>query len=92
MAGLQRKGDSWYCTFRYLGKRHTFTIGPVPDDIAEATGRKVDLLLYRLKQRLVEIPSGVSVVDFMQFDGKPAAPIHDAQHARRVSGQVPRHA
>jgi len=58
MAGLQRKGDSWYCTFRYLGDRHTFTIGPVPDDIAEATGRKVDLLLYRLKQRLVEIPSG----------------------------------
>ncbi len=50
MAGLQRKGDSWYCTFRYLGKRHTFTVGPVPDDIADATGRKVDLLLYRLKQ------------------------------------------
>ena len=44
------------------------------DDIAEATGRKVDLLLYRLKQRLIEIPSGVSVVDFIQFDGKPAAP------------------
>ncbi|HET6325758.1 MAG TPA: tyrosine-type recombinase/integrase [Planctomycetaceae bacterium] len=78
MAGLQRKGDSWYCTFRYLGNRHTFTIGPVPDDIADATSRKVDLLLYRLKQRLVEIPSGVSVVDFVQFDGKPAAPIHDA--------------
>jgi integrase len=78
MAGLQRKGDSWYCTFRYLGQRHTFTVGPVPDDIAEATGRKVDLLLYRLKNRLVEIPSGVSVIDFIQFDGKPAAPIHDA--------------
>jgi integrase len=73
MAGLQRKGDSWYCTFRYLGNRHTFTIGPVPDDIAEATGRKVDLLLYRLKNRLIEIPSGVSVVDFVQFDGKPAS-------------------
>ena len=92
MAGLQRKGDSWYCTFRYLGQRHTFTVGPVPDDIAEATGRKVDLLLYRLKQRLVEIPSGVCVIDFIQFDGKPAAPIHDAHTLGEFPGQVPRHA
>jgi hypothetical protein len=44
MTGLQRKGDSGYCTFRYLGNRHIFTVGPVPEDIAEATGRKVDLV------------------------------------------------
>jgi integrase len=81
MAGLQRKGESWYCTFRYLGKRYTFTIGPVPDRIAEAAGRKVDLLLYRLKQRLVEIPSGVSVVDFVQFDGKPASAAPPDSHS-----------
>jgi hypothetical protein len=44
MTGLQRKGHSGYCTFRYLGNRHIFTVGPVPEDIAEATGRKVDLV------------------------------------------------
>lgn len=72
MAGLQQKGENWYCTFRYLGKRHTFTVGNVPDEIAKATASRVDLLIYRLKNRLVEIPSGVSVVDFIQFDGKPS--------------------
>jgi hypothetical protein len=34
MASLQRKGDAWYCQFRYLGKRHTFTVGPVPESEA----------------------------------------------------------
>ncbi len=72
MAGLQQKGENFYCTFRYLGKRHTFTVGNVPKDIAQATASRVDLLLYRLKNRLVEIPSGISVIDFIRFDGKPA--------------------
>ena len=76
MAGLQQKGENWYCTFRYLGKRYTFTVGNVPGEIAQATGSRVDLLLYRLKNRLVDIPSGISVIDFIQFDGKPApAPV-----------------
>lgn len=72
MAGLRKKGDSWYCEFRYQNQRYNFTIGEVPEEIAEATGKKVDLILYRLKQRLVEIPAGTSVIDFIQFEGKPA--------------------
>ena len=72
MAGLQQKGEHWYCTFRYLGKRHTFTVGNVPEEIAQATASRTDLLLYRLKNRLIEIPPGVSISDFIQFDGKPA--------------------
>ena len=78
MAGLQRKGDSWDCTFRYQGERFTFTVGNVPDSVAQDTGSGVDLLLYRLKNRLIEIPSGISVVDFVQFGGDLNFPLAES--------------
>jgi integrase len=73
MASVQRKGDSWYCQFLYRGKRHTFTIGKVSEAEADAKSAQVAYLLLRLKQRLIELPPGVDVVQFVQFDGKPPA-------------------
>ena len=31
MASLQKKGESWYCQFRYGGQRHTYTVGEVSE-------------------------------------------------------------
>ena len=45
MASLQQKSDTWYCQFVCHGKRHTFTVGKVPADEAEAN--QVDYLLMR---------------------------------------------
>ncbi len=70
MASLQQKGNGWYCQFLYHGKRHTFTVGPVSQEEAEAKASHVDYLLLRLKQRLAIIPPGVDIVDYVQFDGK----------------------
>lgn len=71
MASLQQKGDRWYCQFVYQGKRSTFTIGNVSQEEAETKSAQVDYLLLRLKQRLITIPPGSSIVDFVQFDGRP---------------------
>jgi hypothetical protein len=31
MAGIRKKGDAFYCTFRFRGKRYYFTVGDVSE-------------------------------------------------------------
>jgi integrase len=38
---------------------------------------KQHYLLMRLKQRLIELPPGVDIVEFVQFDGKPPADLQE---------------
>jgi hypothetical protein len=71
MASIQKKGDSWYCQFLYKGKRHTFTIGRVLEDEAEAKANQVDYLLMRLNQNFLQLPPEMDIVSFLLFDGKP---------------------
>ena len=71
MATLQLKGEAWYCQFMYKRERHTFTVGKVHESEARAVAAKVDYWLMRLKQNLVHIPAGCSLVDFVRFDGSP---------------------
>jgi integrase len=73
MAWVQRKGDGWYCEFRYHGQRHYFTIGEVSEMEARATVAKVDYLLMRLKQHLMDLSAGCDSVTFLKYDGKPPA-------------------
>lgn len=79
MASVQQKGNGWYCRFLYHGKRHTFSVGPVTQEEAEAKASNVDYLLLRLKQRLATIPPGVTIVDYVQFDGKQEEKSEDDQ-------------
>jgi hypothetical protein len=71
MASLMQQGDRFYCQFLYFGKRHCFSLGKVPHDEAEAKINQADYLLMRLKQGLLEIPPGMDIISFLQFDGKP---------------------
>lgn len=74
MASLQKKGESWYCQFMYERQRHTLTIGKVAESEAMATAAKIDYILMRIRQRLLEIPIGVDITTFIEHDGKmPAA-------------------
>jgi integrase len=70
MASLQRKSDTFYCQFCYLGKRYTVTVGKVSQDEANAFAGSVDLILLRLKQKLLSMPPGVSITDFVIHGGK----------------------
>jgi integrase len=79
VASIQQKGESWYCQFLYRRQRYTFTIGKVDEIEARSVKGKVEYLLMRLKQRLLDLPPGCDIVTFVQFDGKPPG-----QPARRV--------
>ena len=52
-------------------ERHTFTVGKVEKCEAHAVAAKVDYWLMRIKQNLVHVPTGGTLVDFVRFDGKP---------------------
>jgi integrase len=71
MASLQERNGSYRITFYWNGKRETFTIGEVGADEADSKARQVDYLLMRLNQRLVALPAGTCIVDFIRYDGNP---------------------
>jgi hypothetical protein len=71
MASLQEKGNGWYCQFLYPGKRRTFAVGAVSEQEAQVRSAQVDYLLLGLKQRLIDLPPNVGIVDFIKHDGKP---------------------
>lgn len=71
MASLMQQGNRFYCQFIYLGKHHCFSLGKVPRDEAEAKINQADYLLMRLKQGLLQIPPGMDIIAFLEFDGKP---------------------
>jgi integrase len=71
MASLQKKGESWYCQFMYQRQRHTYTVGKVDDGEAKATAARIDYVLMRIRQRLLDVPAGMDIVTFIEHDGKP---------------------
>jgi integrase len=77
MASLLLKGDSYYCQFYYLGRRYTVTVGQVGYDEAEDFAGSVGQLLRRIKQRLIHVPAGVAITDFVVSCGK-VTPVEEA--------------
>ena len=75
MASIQQKGDAFYCQFCFKGKRHTVTVGKVSRQEADAFARKVDYFLLRIKQRLLTLPPGTTICEFILQDGKVAEPV-----------------
>lgn len=74
MATVQeRNHGSYRIMFMYQGKRRWFTLGKVSREEAAAKSAQVEYLLLRLNQRLIELPPGVGIVEYVQHDGKPPA-------------------
>jgi integrase len=74
MAFFQKRNGKYRVLFRYEGQQLNFSIGAVSQDEAQAKVGQVDLLLLRLSQRLAAIPAGMSIVEYLKFDGRPVAP------------------
>jgi integrase len=72
MASLQERNGSFRYIFRFHGKQHFVTLGKVSSEEADAKAAQVEYLLLRLKQRLIELPAGIGIVEFLQHDGNPA--------------------
>ena len=70
MASLLQKAGSYYCQFYYQGHRFTVTIGEVPRDEADDFVGSVGQLLRRIKQKLIHVPPGTKITDFVVSGGK----------------------
>jgi integrase len=70
MAGIRKKGDAYYCTFRFQGRRFYFTVGKVSEARARAKAAEVDETLDLLERGRLTVPDGVPLEDFVAAGGK----------------------
>jgi hypothetical protein len=70
MAGIRKKGDASYCTFRFQGRRYYFTIGKVSEAQALAKGTEVDETLTLLERGRLALLEGAVLEDFVAAGGK----------------------
>jgi integrase len=70
MATIQQRGDSWRVLFSYERQQHAVTLGKVSKAEANVWKGKIEHILMRLRQSLLELPAGVPVTAFVLGDGK----------------------
>jgi integrase len=70
MAGVRKKGNGYYCTFRFQGRRYYFAIGQVSEGQAQARGVEVDETLGLIERGRLAVPEGVRLEDFVAAGGK----------------------
>src|SRR5579863_3545622 len=71
MSALQERNGRYRVIFRHQGTQQAFTLGNVTQAEAEAKAGQVDLLLLRLSQHLAVLPHGMTIIDYLKFDGRP---------------------
>jgi hypothetical protein len=69
VATLQLRNDSYRVLFCSGGRRYPFTIGKVSPREAENTAA-VDQVLLRIEQRLLRVPDGADLVEFVKNGGQ----------------------
>jgi|SRR6185312_4316051 len=71
MASIESRNGSKRIVFRYEGPKHHFTVGDVSNADAAVFKSSTEELLRLLKRKLVSIPAGCSIEDFMFHRGNP---------------------
>jgi integrase len=89
MAGIRKKGDAYYCTFRFQGRRFYFTVGNVTKAQALAKGAEVDETLGLLERGRLTLPEGVALGDFVAAGGK--VPVVSARPETTTARQLVDH-
>jgi hypothetical protein len=77
MVAIDERCGRFRIHFRWHGRQHKLPLGKVSAEEAASKAAQVDYLLMRLKQRLIELPRAVDIVEFVQFDGKPPADVQE---------------
>jgi hypothetical protein len=87
MAGIRKKGNGYYCDFRFQGKRYYFAVGNVSEEQARAKGAEVDETLTLLERGRLTLPEGVRLEDFVAAGGRAPviAPRPETITARQLS-------
>jgi integrase len=81
MASLQFRNGVYRLLFRYNNRQATYTVGPVPLTEARQWKSRTENLLMRVGQGMMEVPRGVSIADFIRYDGRP--PVEPAVAVRK---------
>ena len=76
MATLQVRNGSFRLLFQYEAKQQALTIGTVPLAEARQWKAKTENLLMRVKQRMLEVPIGCTINEFILHEGKPPVAAH----------------
>jgi integrase len=71
MATLQPRNGSFRLLYQYEGKQQALTIGTVSLTEARQWKAKAENLLMRVKQRMLEVPAGCTMNEFILHEGKP---------------------
>jgi integrase len=79
MATLQFRNGSSRLLFQYEGKQQTLNIGDVGLAEARQWKSKAENLLMRVKQRMLEVPLGCSIQEFILHEGKPPLDLNVAK-------------
>jgi integrase len=77
MAGIRKKGDAFYCTFRFQGRRYNFALGKITEEQARARGVEVDETLDLIERGRLTVPEGLALEVFVAAGGK--APVISAR-------------
>lgn len=85
MASLQKKGNCWYCQFYWRGRRRTFSVGRVPERLAEAKAAKATETVDLLERGVVKLPEGVDVAAFVKHDGHVPAPAESQKVSQKAT-------
>jgi hypothetical protein len=71
MASLQERRGSFRVQFLYHGRCHSLNVGKVSPREAEAWVGRVEFILLNIRQRLLDVPTGSDICEFIHDDGKP---------------------
>jgi integrase len=74
MAFLEKRGRRFRVIFRHAGRRYTHTLQTADEAIAQGLKGGIEKTLMLLDQKLLRLPPGVGVLDFVVGNGQAETP------------------
>jgi integrase len=74
MASLERRNQTYRVVFMYAGRKYSYSLDTGDRDMAEALRGGVEKTLMLLDQKLLHLPEGANLVDFIRSGGQVEAP------------------
>jgi hypothetical protein len=89
MASLEKRGNRFRVVFRYAGRRYSHALGTNDETIAQGLIGGIDKTLMLLDQKVLKVPEGMAVADFIINNGQVVQPATFAATIDDTSGKVP---
>lgn len=70
MAALELRNKTYRVVFLYQGRKHGFSLNTSDLDMAQALRGGVEKTLMLLEQKLLQLPDGIALIEFVKAGGK----------------------